>query len=79
MIVLADRLRPVPERPYDTPMFWNDEQLVSREFAVARTNKSKYLAAAEAATKKKQLGLWQAQFVRPDGFRRSAGVLENDP
>lgn len=56
-----------------------NEQLVVRGFAIARTNELTDYVAAEAAAKEKKLGLWQAQFVRPSVFRRSAGIFVDRP
>ena len=56
-----------------------NELLVSRGFAVARTNESTYYVAAEAAAKEKKLGLWRGQFASPSAFRSSAGVAVDRP
>jgi endonuclease YncB( thermonuclease family) len=56
-----------------------NELLVSRGFAVARTNESPDYTAAEATAKEKKLGLWKGQFVPPSVFRRSAGVAVDRP
>ncbi len=56
-----------------------NEQLVSRGFAVARTNESTDYVADEAAAKEKKLGLWQGQFAAPSAYRSSAGVAVDRP
>jgi endonuclease YncB( thermonuclease family) len=56
-----------------------NEQLVSRGFAVARTNESTDYVAAEATAKEKRLGLWQGQFASPSAYRSSAGVAVDRP
>jgi endonuclease YncB( thermonuclease family) len=56
-----------------------NELLVSRGFAVARTNESTDYVAAEAAAKEKKLGLWRGQFALPSVYRSSAGVAVDRP
>jgi endonuclease YncB( thermonuclease family) len=56
-----------------------NELLVSRGYAVARTNESTDYVAAEATAKEKKLGLWRGQFALPSAFRTSVGVAVDRP
>ena len=56
-----------------------NEQLVSHGFALARRNESSDYVNAEASAKAKKIGLWQGQFVQPAEFRRTLGILVEDP
>jgi endonuclease YncB( thermonuclease family) len=56
-----------------------NEQFIRSGFAVARPSESKDYVAAEADAKEKKLGLWQGQFMRPNEFRRAAGIFVEHP
>jgi endonuclease YncB( thermonuclease family) len=53
--------------------------LVSRGFAVARTNESTDYVGAEAVAKEKKLGLWQGKFTPPAEYRSASGVAIDRP
>jgi endonuclease YncB( thermonuclease family) len=56
-----------------------NEQLVRTGWAVARPSETTDYVAAEAEAKEKKLGLWQGEFMRPDAFRRAAGIFVERP
>jgi endonuclease YncB( thermonuclease family) len=56
-----------------------NEELVRRGYAVARPAESTDYVAAEAEAKAAKRGLWQGQFMRPNDFRRAAGIFVDRP
>jgi endonuclease YncB( thermonuclease family) len=56
-----------------------NEQFVRRGYAVARPSETTDFVAAEAAAKQNKLGLWQGQFLRPNEFRKKAGIFVDRP
>jgi len=56
-----------------------NEQLVRAGWAIARRSETVDYIAAETEAKEKKLGLWQAEFMMPDAFRRAAGIFVDRP
>jgi len=56
-----------------------NEQLVRAGWAIARRSETVDYVAAETEAKEKKLGLWQAEFMMPDAFRRAAGIFVDRP
>jgi endonuclease YncB( thermonuclease family) len=56
-----------------------NEELVRQGYAVARASESTDYVAAEKAARESKLGLWQGDFMRPDEFRRAAGIFVDRP
>jgi endonuclease YncB( thermonuclease family) len=56
-----------------------NEEMVQQGYAVARTSETTDYVAAEKAARESKVGLWQGDFMRPDEFRRAAGIFVDRP
>lgn len=56
-----------------------NEEMVRQGYAVARTSETSDYVAAEKAARESKAGLWQSDFMRPDEFRRAAGIFVDRP
>ena len=56
-----------------------NEEMVRQGYAVARTSETTDYVAAEKAARDNKVGLWQGDFMRPDEFRRAAGIFVDRP
>jgi endonuclease YncB( thermonuclease family) len=56
-----------------------NEEMVRQGYAVARTSETTDYVAAEKAARESKVGLWQGDFMRPDEFRRAAGIFVDRP